>query len=103
MWNEMAVHKNADSLNRCLETLSAVERDLSGLFLSDRPALFLALSLPHLLTVACIIARAALMREESRGPHYRTDYPHRNDRQFGKPIAVRRKEGKLEYRFGDLE
>ncbi|MEO7273698.1 MAG: hypothetical protein ABIX28_16250, partial [Vicinamibacterales bacterium] len=32
-----------------------------------------------LLTVACLIARAALRREESRGGHYRSDFPQRDD------------------------
>ena len=103
MWNEMGVHKDAASLNRCLEKLSTVEGELSALCLSDGRALFLALSLPHLLTTATIIANAALMREESRGPHYRTDFPNRDDERFGKPIAVRTKDGKLEYRFRNLE
>jgi L-aspartate oxidase len=33
----------------------------------------------HLVTVARLIARAALRREESRGSHYRADFPKRDD------------------------
>jgi L-aspartate oxidase len=33
----------------------------------------------HLLVVARLIARAALRREESRGAHYRSDFPQRDD------------------------
>jgi L-aspartate oxidase len=33
----------------------------------------------HLLTVAYLIARAALRREESRGAHFRADFPARDD------------------------
>ena len=36
----------------------------------------------NLLTVARLIAGAALRREESRGGHYREDFPQRNDRQW---------------------
>jgi succinate dehydrogenase / fumarate reductase flavoprotein subunit len=38
-----------------------------------------ALDLHHLLTVSGIIARAALERKESRGAHFREDYPSKND------------------------
>ncbi len=36
----------------------------------------------NLLTVARLIVRAALRREESRGAHYRADFPERNDRDW---------------------
>jgi len=42
-----------------------------------------ALDLQHLLTVSEIVTRAALDREESRGAHFRDDYPSK-DEQFGK-------------------
>jgi succinate dehydrogenase / fumarate reductase flavoprotein subunit len=49
-----------------------------------------ALDLPHLLTVSEIIARAALERKESRGAHFRDDFPTQDD-QFGKFNIVARK------------
>jgi L-aspartate oxidase len=36
----------------------------------------------NLVTVARLIARAALRREESRGGHFRADFPERNDREW---------------------
>jgi succinate dehydrogenase/fumarate reductase flavoprotein subunit len=53
----------------------------------------LALSLPHLLTMAKIIVRAALKREESRGPHYRIDFPERDDAACGQSIVVKQEAG----------
>jgi L-aspartate oxidase len=38
--------------------------------------------LHNLLTAARLIARAALRREESRGGHYRADFPHRDDARW---------------------
>jgi len=31
-----------------------------------------------------LIARSGLAREESRGSHYRSEFPFRNDEKFGK-------------------
>ena len=36
----------------------------------------------NLVTVAKLIARAALRREESRGGHFREDFPQRDDRNW---------------------
>jgi L-aspartate oxidase len=43
-----------------------------------------------LLTVGRLIARAALRREESRGGHFRLDFPERDDRHWQRRILERR-------------
>ncbi len=48
--------------------------------------------LQNLLTVARIIIAGALAREETRGVHYRTDFPNRDDEHWQQPIAFRRGE-----------
>jgi succinate dehydrogenase / fumarate reductase flavoprotein subunit len=49
-----------------------------------------ALDLNNLLTVSEIVAKAALERKESRGAHFRDDFPNK-DEQFGKFNIVARK------------
>jgi L-aspartate oxidase len=43
----------------------------------------------NLLTVGALIARSALAREESRGAHFRSDFPKHNDGSFLKHSIVR--------------
>src|SRR5260370_10117603 len=43
--------------------------------------------LRNLHTLALVMTRAALAREESRGSHYRSDFPFRNDEDFAKHSA----------------
>jgi L-aspartate oxidase len=38
---------------------------------------------------ALLVARSALAREESRGAHYRMDYPDHDDKKFLKHSVVR--------------
>jgi succinate dehydrogenase / fumarate reductase flavoprotein subunit len=47
-----------------------------------------ALDLNNLLTVSEIVTRAALMRQESRGAHFRDDFPEKSDRWAGCNLRV---------------
>ena len=46
--------------------------------------------------------RAGLAREESRGSHYRTDFPERNDERFLKTSVAKFENGKVSIAFEDL-
>ena len=48
-----------------------------------------ALELGHMLDLAEVIAMGALHREESRGAHFREDFPVRNDEKFLAHTMVR--------------
>jgi succinate dehydrogenase/fumarate reductase flavoprotein subunit len=43
-----------------------------------------------MLTVAALVAEGALLREESRGTHFRSDLPERDDRRFCRRLFLRR-------------
>jgi L-aspartate oxidase len=68
MTEEVGVIRDERSLVKALATIGALERDNS-----DR-------RLANMLTTAKLITAAALEREESRGAHFRSDYPTPNDR-----------------------
>jgi len=46
--------------------------------------------LRNLHTLALVMTRSALAREESRGSHYRSDFPYRNDEDFAKHSALQK-------------
>jgi succinate dehydrogenase/fumarate reductase flavoprotein subunit len=52
----------------------------------DEPSLQ-AVELRSMHEVALLIARCALWREESRGAHYRTDFPEKRD-EFLRPSVI---------------
>lgn len=59
------------------------------------------LEIANLVTVASLIARGASMRTESRGCHYRSDYPERDDAHWRQRIVFNRVSG--ERRVGVAE
>jgi len=67
MWERVGILRDADSLRRALREFEQIER--ANLSPSSR----------NFVTLAKLVATAALWREESRGGHFRTDFPERND------------------------
>jgi L-aspartate oxidase len=83
MWNDVGIVRSRESLQRAIERLLSLAVDWKGC--ADRRSCETA----NLHTVALLIARSALAREESRGAHYRTDFPAHDDARFRKHSLVR--------------
>jgi len=79
-----------EALNRIRELRSLSERVSVDGNREYNAAWHTALDLYHLLTVSEIVARSALERKESRGAHFRDDFPEK-DKQFGSFNIVARK------------
>jgi fumarate reductase (CoM/CoB) subunit A len=99
LWNQVGVIRTADGLNRGLETIRSLGEAATAC-LGDRPAtLVKCLELDNLLLTSEAIALSALYRTESRGTHYREDFPERDDTNWLYNVLVRRRaDGTLEPR-----
>jgi succinate dehydrogenase/fumarate reductase flavoprotein subunit len=71
----LGVIRNAEGLAEGLAELQALRAVLPGLTAATAGERLLAAELPGLLLTAELVATAALQREESRGGHFRTDFP----------------------------
>src|SRR5918992_4725852 len=76
MWEHAAIDRSADGLRTCLDDLAAIEGRLPQGATEEL----------NLVQCARLIAHAALMREESRGGHYRSDFPKARRSWAGKHI-----------------
>ena len=65
-------------LQRALDRLSLLFRETEALYHSTTISPQLC-ELRNLITIAYLISRAASMRRESRGLHYTTDYPEKQE------------------------
>lgn len=61
-----------------------------------------ALELQSMCTVGELITTAALRREESRGAHFRTDFPHRDDKRWLKRIVLKAQGDGISVEFVDV-
>jgi aspartate oxidase len=52
--------------------------------------------------VAKIVLHAALLRAESRGPHFRTDYPQEGGEELAQSLLWRLDRGTVNHRWASL-
>jgi len=78
MWKGAGIVRSGDLLRKTMKDLEQLQSRLP--FENSRRAREAA----NLLQTGLLIVRSALAREESRGAHYRTDFPAHNDPKFRK-------------------
>jgi len=79
MWRHVGVFRDRDSLQQALATFDPVWASLDADLRAGRSADAVGWQARSVLIVARLITRAALRREESRGAHYRRDFPHKDE------------------------
>ncbi|MCR4443001.1 MAG: FAD-binding protein [Peptococcaceae bacterium] len=89
MWRSCLIVRNKEGLERCIKELKRIKNeDLPRLSLDSDGEIFRAVSIPSMLDASLIVAWAALQRTESRGGHYREDFPERDDVNMNKLIVI---------------
>src|SRR5262249_53763915 len=88
------VFREEESMRAALDTIVQLKGRYADIGLSDTSQIFntevvQALELGNMLDVAETVALSAVERRESRGAHTRTDYPTRDDKQWGKHSLVK--------------
>jgi succinate dehydrogenase/fumarate reductase flavoprotein subunit len=93
MWRHLLIVRSEGSLGACLAEIERLREQTASLNVVGAQQLVDALEVENLLTVGEIMARSALLRTESRGSHYREDYPQRDDRRWETSIITRWRDG----------
>jgi L-aspartate oxidase len=76
MWDDAGIARTARGLREALDQLDEVETRLTPGMTEER----------NMLDTARLVAEAALLRRESRGGHYRADYPRAKRSWAGRHI-----------------
>ncbi|MCL4768696.1 MAG: FAD-binding protein [Hyphomicrobiaceae bacterium] len=101
MWDDVGVIRDRAGMQRALAGLDAIDVELHGAGLADGERAFNLtwhdwLNLESLVAVSKVIAEAALKRENSRGAHYREDFPGEGDLAASRFTVARRRDGRTE-------
>ncbi|MBD3183302.1 L-aspartate oxidase [Candidatus Poribacteria bacterium] len=83
MWDKVGIIRNADALKQAISHL--------GKYVDIKPKTREGFELQNMLDLSRLITYAALVRQESRGAHYRSDFPERDDKLWNRHITFRRR------------
>ncbi|MCX2726524.1 succinate dehydrogenase flavoprotein subunit [Thermomicrobium sp. 4228-Ro] len=104
MMTDAGVFRTGDGLKRLQQKLGELRNRYTRIRIDDKSRTFNmelveALELGFLLDCAEAIAASALAREESRGAHYREDFPVRDDANWLKHTLITRTSGGLQLSY----
>ena len=95
MWNKVGIIRDAEKLMLAQRELKKLQDEAHSLCAEDKSQVQSCLEIQDMLKTAEVIILAALQRQESRGAHYRSDYPQL-DPAWERNIRVYKdQEGKL--------
>jgi len=103
MWSDVGILRTAPSLQRGLQRLQELDERLSRTGVADVDRAFHVgwhdwLNLKSLIAVGRVIALSALAREDSRGAHFREDFPDTGALESSSYIVVRQQGDALDLR-----
>ncbi|EKF87006.1 fumarate reductase (CoM/CoB) subunit TfrA [Methanobacterium formicicum] len=91
MWNNVAIIRREKRLKSALKEIAAIKDKMERMIVPDGSGynqhLLDALELENMVLIAELVTKSALIREESRGAHYRADYPDTKD-EWKKSIVL---------------
>ena len=87
MWDYVGIFRDDGGLRTALSEITKLREEAKKVYVSDKSKVYNtefynALELKNMLDLALVIAYSALNRKESRGAHYRLDYPQRDDQNW---------------------
>ena len=107
MSENVGIVRNEQSMQKALSVILDIKKEYKnagvGGNLQFNPGVLQCLELHSMLEISELLVRGAIMRKESRGAHYRSDFP-KKDKKWLKNIVFKKNEDKVEsYAFAPPE
>ncbi len=96
-WEKLGIIRDEKGLTEGLKVIREFKEKINGVGVPGSRPYNIPwndwLNMRNLLDVSEIVGISALERKESRGAHYRSDFPKKNNKEFLKNFFIRRKDG----------
>ncbi len=96
MWERLGPVRDGLGIETAITAFERIEREqMTGMVIGCKDRVYNrdrmeAIEVPLMVKTAHLVARAASERKESRGSHYRTDFPERNDEDWLRNIVIKK-------------
>ena len=101
MWEKVAIVREEKTLNEALGELLEMQKELVNLDVSDKKQyntdLVTALEVINMIEICILTVKSAIIRRESRGAHFRSDFPETKD-EWKKSIIINKNKIEFEAR-----
>ncbi|MCX6656511.1 MAG: FAD-binding protein [Candidatus Bathyarchaeota archaeon] len=102
LWKYLGPVKSEYTLNKALELLDDMNGEVSNLGARNPEEILSAYEAKNMLVLGKILASASLIRKETRGNFWRTDYPNPDNNKWIKNIVLWEDKGKVVTRIDDV-
>jgi fumarate reductase (CoM/CoB) subunit A len=103
MWDKVGIFRTGKEIQEAIVEVERIrEKELPQLCIMDSKTRYNrewieCLEIENLVTVAEMVAKAALMREESRGAHFRRDFPKTDNKNWFTNIVIKQEAGRMAF------
>jgi succinate dehydrogenase / fumarate reductase flavoprotein subunit/fumarate reductase flavoprotein subunit len=98
-WEKLGIIRVGKALREALQTVQELKEKMDWVGIAGGSAYNISwndwLNLRNLLDASEMIGRSALERKESRGAHYRSDFPKKNNREYLRNFFIKREKGEM--------
>ena len=102
MWEKVAIVREEKTLNEALGELLEMQKELDSLDVSEKKQynteLVTALEVINMVEICILTVKSAILRRESRGAHFRSDFPESLD-EWKKSIVINKNKIEFEARY----
>lgn len=103
MWEKVGIIRDQQGLETALDEIRAIRDQTQTIPVSGAEGLIRAIKMSNMLTVSEMVCLSALERTETRGAHYRTDFPEEDNAHWVKSIEIIKQNGEIGLRVVPIE